>query len=50
MCPKGEAKKLINKSYLLFRNENIFYILKRQSNEIFDPQFLLFFEPAWATD
>ena len=24
--------------------------LKGQSNEIFDPQFFLSFEPAWATD
>ena len=25
-------------------------LLKGQSNEIFDPQFYLSFEPAWATD
>ena len=25
-------------------------LLKEQSDEIFDPQFYLSFEPAWATD
>ena len=46
-----DYRKFIQKMYnfwlsIFFKSLN----LKGQSNEIFDPQFFLSFEPAWATD
>ena len=50
---KGQLSTVkLSKDCASFHNKHIAnaYVLKGQSNEIFDPQFFLSFEPAWATD
>ena len=46
-----EKKELFSPEVLLGICVDIYEnVLKGQSNEIFNPQFFLSFEPAWATD